>query len=431
MRSTPGVARGLAEVHGRLAVAPGEVVVRAGAAAHRVDQVVGGAAAFERLAQAAAADGVAAADLDGGRLARARGVAGERAHGAAALEELVDQEAADVAGGAGDERGIWFAVWGHCARYVAKQARDSICVAVRPVDGACRGRKPWTCCRRKIEHAVKGLAIKDVAERTGIAAATIRMWEQRYGFPEPARTDSGYRVYTDADVDALRRVSSLREDGLSVPAALERARAAAGSTDRPSIYGAIAGGDDPVPAQRLRKRTLTAISRAIEDETLARAAGPVVIGAFQSVRNFEAVEHRYARLARAADACIVFADFASVRERPGRPTEIPIAPEDALGNEWAVVVDAPGYAACLLAWETPESQRDDHLPDRDRRFEALWTLDPRIVRRAALVGAGLAARGGAELGERLEAMLRDRPLAFEAPAPGLTSLTNRIVGYLD
>jgi DICT domain-containing protein/predicted DNA-binding transcriptional regulator AlpA len=278
---------------------------------------------------------------------------------------------------------------------------------------------------------VKGLAIKEVAERTGIAAATIRMWEQRYGFPEPERTPSGYRMYSEQDVDALRRVSTLRDTGLSVPAALERAKAASGSTDRPSIYGAIAGGDEPVPARRLRKRTLLEISRAIEDETLARAAGPVVIGAFQSVRNFHGVQHRYDRLARTADACIVFADFDAVRERAGHPTEVPIRPEDVLGNEWAVVIDAPGYAACLLAWETPESQRDDHLPDRERRFEALWTLDPRVVRRAALVGAALAARAGVDEGERLEARLRDRPLAFEAPAPALTSLTNRIVAYMD
>ena len=96
------------------------------------------------------------------------------------------------------------------------------------------------------------------------------------------------------------------------------------------------------------------------------------------------------------------------------------------------MIDAPGYAACLLAWETPESQRDVHLPDRDRRFEALWTLDPRVVRRAALVGAALAARGGRRSpGRGSRTLLRDRPLAFEAPAPGLTSLTNRIVGYLD
>ena len=96
-----------------------------------------------------------------------------------------------------------------------------------------------------------------------------------------------------------------------------------------------------------------------------------------------------------------------------------------------MVVDAPGYAACLLAWETPESQRDQALPDRERRFEALWTLDPEVVRRAALVGAALAGALGAR-GRRADgAVLRDRPLAFEGPAPALTALTNRILGYLE
>src|SRR5690606_8894220 len=46
------------------------------------------------------------------------------------------------------------------------------------------------------------LKIKDVAERTGVAAATIRMWEQRYGFPTPSRTPAGYRLYTEADIEA-------------------------------------------------------------------------------------------------------------------------------------------------------------------------------------------------------------------------------------
>ena len=50
---------------------------------------------------------------------------------------------------------------------------------------------------------MKKLAIKDLAEQTGVAAGTIRMWEQRYGFPEPARTAAGYRVYDVPDVDRL------------------------------------------------------------------------------------------------------------------------------------------------------------------------------------------------------------------------------------
>ncbi|MEA2180585.1 MAG: MerR family transcriptional regulator, light-induced transcriptional regulator, partial [Solirubrobacteraceae bacterium] len=67
----------------------------------------------------------------------------------------------------------------------------------------------------------------------------------------------------------------------------------------------------------------------------------------------------------------------------------------------------------------------------ERRFEAIWTLDPRATRRAAQVAAALASRTAPEHGERVEAMLRDRPLAMEEPAPALTALTNRLVSYLE
>ena len=280
-------------------------------------------------------------------------------------------------------------------------------------------------------HTVKGLAISDVADQTGLAAGTIRVWEQRYGFPEPARTPSGYRVYQAEDVEILRRVVAYRDRGLSLPAALERARAVGGSTDRPSLFGAIVTSGEPVQAHRLRKSTLFAISRAIEDETLARAAGPIVIGAFQDERNYRAVEHRYRRLAHVADACVAFGSFAEVSGGDGEPVLLPVTPDEALGAEWAVIIDAPGYATCLLAWETPESQRDHDRDERERCFEAVWTLEPSTVRRAALVGSSIARRTAPEVGARLEELLQDRPLAVESPAPALTALTNRIVGYLD
>ena len=275
------------------------------------------------------------------------------------------------------------------------------------------------------------MAIKDVAERTGLAAGTIRMWEQRYGFPEPQRSASGYRVYSDDDVAILRRVRGYRERGLSVPAALERARSSDTSTDRPSIYGAVLSSDTPIQAHVLRKSTLFAISRAIEDEAIARAAGPIVVGAFQFERNYRSVEHRYRRLAEQADVALVFADFDELRRPPGGPIEIPIAADDALGNEWAVVVDAPGYAACLLAWEQPESHRDLDRADGDRRFESMWTLDPRVVRQSCEVAAGLAGRVEPPLGAELHGLMAERPLAMEEPVPGLTALTNRILAYLE
>jgi MerR family transcriptional regulator, light-induced transcriptional regulator len=279
---------------------------------------------------------------------------------------------------------------------------------------------------------VGALAIKDVAERTGLAAGTIRMWEQRYGMPAPERTPGGYRMYSDDDVELLRRALVLRERGLSVGAALARARAAGGPTDRPSFYGAIVSGDAPVQPRLLRKRTLLAVSRAIEDETLARAAGPVVFAAFQQERNYRAVQHRYVRLAAAAEAAVVFADFDAPRFPSGAPAELPIDPAAALGNEWVVIVDAPGYAACLLAWERPRSPREEaQTTDLERRFETLWTLDPAVVRQAALVGCSLARVPAPQLAQEIERTLADRPLAAESPAPALTALTNRLVAYLE
>jgi DICT domain-containing protein len=275
------------------------------------------------------------------------------------------------------------------------------------------------------------LAIKDVANLTGIAAGTIRMWEQRYGFPEPRRTASGYRQYSRDDVEALRRVAALRHRGLSVPAAIERARSAGVDADHPSIYAAVAGADHGARPQVLRKSTLIALSRAIEHETLASAASPVLFGAFQREPFYRQVEVRYRRIALHADAAAVFADFPAVRHEPGAPSEIPIAEADVLGNEWAVIVDAPGYAACLLAWEQPGPLTAGGPHDADRRFEAIWTLDAAATRRAAQVAAQLAGRADPAYGERLLEMLADRPLALEEPAPALTALTNRMVAYLE
>jgi DICT domain-containing protein len=274
--------------------------------------------------------------------------------------------------------------------------------------------------------SVRSLAIKEVSEQTGLAAGTIRMWEQRYGFPEPARTPAGYRIYTPQDVITLRRVLAFRGRGLSVSAALERARAMADATDRPSIFGALAAGDGPVRPQRLRKRTMLALSHAIEDEAMALAAGPIVVGSFQTEANYRAVEHRYRRLAHVADAVAVFASFPELGlADDDSPVEIPVPAGDALTHEWACVVDAPGFAACLVGWETPSRATSERV------FEAIWTMDPAVVRQAVQVGAVLAGRACPALGARLDALLFDRPLAVESPAPGLTALTNRIVGYLD
>jgi MerR family transcriptional regulator, light-induced transcriptional regulator len=277
----------------------------------------------------------------------------------------------------------------------------------------------------------ENLAIRDVADRTGLAAGTIRMWEQRYGFPVPERTPSGYRRYRPDDVETIRRVQAYRRTGLSVTAAIERAREAAGRSDLPSLYATIAGSGHGATPQVLHKPTLEALSRAIEHETLAHAAAPVLVGAFQRERFYRPIEPRWRRMAAQADAAVVFADFPAVRHGPGAPSELPIQPGAALGNEWALIVDAPGLAACLAGWEQPGPNEAGGPRDHRRRFETIWTMDPEATRRAARAATRMASAIDPPSGDELDAVLADRPLALERPTPALTALVNRVVAYLE
>lgn len=63
--------------------------------------------------------------------------------------------------------------------------------------------------------------IQTVARMTGVPIAVLRAWEKRYGVPHPSRTDAAYRMYTEADVTMVKRLSALRASGL---AASEAAR---------------------------------------------------------------------------------------------------------------------------------------------------------------------------------------------------------------
>ena len=63
--------------------------------------------------------------------------------------------------------------------------------------------------------------IQSVAEMTGVSAATLRAWERRYGIPTPQRTASAYRLYTDRDVEVIRRVRELGENGIAPAQAVQ------------------------------------------------------------------------------------------------------------------------------------------------------------------------------------------------------------------
>ena len=68
------------------------------------------------------------------------------------------------------------------------------------------------------------LRIGELARRTGVATELLRAWERRYGLFTPERTAGGYRLYSDDDVQRVRRMRELLGTGLS---AAEAARQAA------------------------------------------------------------------------------------------------------------------------------------------------------------------------------------------------------------
>ena len=56
-------------------------------------------------------------------------------------------------------------------------------------------------------------SIKDVEALTGIKPHTLRIWEQRYGIPQPKRTATNIRFYDDEDIKMLLSVAMLNRQG--------------------------------------------------------------------------------------------------------------------------------------------------------------------------------------------------------------------------
>jgi DNA-binding transcriptional MerR regulator/methylmalonyl-CoA mutase cobalamin-binding subunit len=63
-------------------------------------------------------------------------------------------------------------------------------------------------------------SIGEVAEASGISPDTLRVWERRYGRPEPVRLPSGHRRYTGEQLRWLRRIAEAMALGIRPQAAL-------------------------------------------------------------------------------------------------------------------------------------------------------------------------------------------------------------------
>ncbi len=269
------------------------------------------------------------------------------------------------------------------------------------------------------------LSIGDVVARTGVSEGTLRMWERRYGFPAPERTARGHRRYDEEQVRRIRQVVTARSAGLSLGAAIERARR---EDDRGnSIFAACRQRHPELAQLRLRQPAMVALSHAIEDESLARAEKGMLFASFQRQRFYRRAESRWRQLAEGAALAIVFADFERVRDS-SRPVEVPL-PEDALAREWAIVCDAATSAACLVGREPPSSNADQ--PSASRVFEVVWSVEPQIVREATRICASLAARAIGRLPREATSRIEAQPAALaDAQVRLAAAIANRALSYM-
>jgi DNA-binding transcriptional MerR regulator len=60
------------------------------------------------------------------------------------------------------------------------------------------------------------LPIRTVANLTGINPVTLRAWERRYNLITPRRTPKGHRLYTEEDVELMKQVLDLLDQGISI-----------------------------------------------------------------------------------------------------------------------------------------------------------------------------------------------------------------------
>ena len=56
-------------------------------------------------------------------------------------------------------------------------------------------------------------SIKEIEELSGIKAHTLRIWEQRYSFIIPKRTDTNIRYYDDEDLKLILNIALLKNNG--------------------------------------------------------------------------------------------------------------------------------------------------------------------------------------------------------------------------
>lgn len=263
------------------------------------------------------------------------------------------------------------------------------------------------------DRSDEGFGIGVLAARTGVTPGVLRTWGNRFGFPAGGRSATGHRRYSDADVEQVRRVLEARDTGIPLRMAIDAVTEHAEQHRVDSVHAALAARFPDLRTQRLGRRPLLAVSHAVEDEALARADRPVVLGAFQEGHRYERSRHRWEELARTASWSAVVADFDDrlAADPAARPARCQLPADSPMRREWTVATLSPSHAAVVSAWEVPAA------PGAEPVFEAIIS-----THRPAVVVAARVLRDAAQAAGAQPPAAVDRLLESATSGPATSSV---------
>jgi MerR family transcriptional regulator, light-induced transcriptional regulator len=113
------------------------------------------------------------------------------------------------------------------------------------------------------------LRIGELSRRVGVSPELLRAWELRYGLLQPSRSAGGFRLYSSADEERIKRMRAFQTQGLSAAEAARLALESMAAAETLAGGGEVALDRDP-------------LARALErfDEPAAQEAFDRALSAF-------------------------------------------------------------------------------------------------------------------------------------------------------
>lgn len=116
------------------------------------------------------------------------------------------------------------------------------------------------------------LRIGELSRRLGVSDHVLRAWERRYGLLRPVRSAGGFRLYSEADLERVRRMQGYLAQGLS---AAEASRAAIEM--EPTAPAGIEHRDGPAQAAEALARALDEFDEPTAQAILDRLFGALTV----------------------------------------------------------------------------------------------------------------------------------------------------------